>query len=386
MSKSIGGIILKNLKFHGNQVITGPNSIEYLDSLKFQKTYIVTGGSSMSKNGTIVRIIQSTEREGGETLVHSGIKKNPTVDEINAGIESMRQFKPDTVIAVGGGSAIDAAKVMALFYEYPELNFDNALNEKLPKERKKIRFIAIPSTSGTATEVTRAAVVTFPEKSLKIGLKTDAFVPDIAILDGTITLSMPINVVAETGMDALTHAVECYMNRNLDDFTEPIAKGAIEGILKYLPISYLKGDIDSRQKMHNYQCLAGMAFSNVGLGISHGIAHAFGGRYDMGHGLLNAIVLPYAIEFNSRDEEVHERIKKIEKDIGIESLRQTVNDLNSLMHVPQSFKAAGLKEEVFERDFDMLVTNSLMGSTRVNPIKPTRAEMEQLLRRIYIGN
>lgn len=377
---------MKSLKFHGEQVVSGPNSLEHLKTLELKKAFIVTGGSSMIKNGTIDKIIEIIKDNSGEAFVFSGIKKNPAVDEINAGIESMRKFKPDAVIGVGGGSAIDAAKVMALFYEYPECNFENALKSGLPDERKKTKFIAIPSTSGTATEVTKTAVVTFPEKSIKIGLKTYAFVPDIAILDGEITLSMPKNVVAETGMDALTHAVECYMNKNLDDFTEPMALGAIEGILKYLPDSYLKGDIDSRQKMHNYQCLAGMAFTNVGLGMSHGIAHAFGGRYDMGHGLLNAIILPYAIEFNSRDEEVCEKLKKIEKVTGIKSLKESVDNLNALMHIPQSFKAAGLKEEVFKKDFDILVANSFLGSTRSNPVKPTREEMEQLLKRIYIGN
>lgn len=376
---------MKKLKFHGDEIITGAGSIKALENMEFEKVFIVTGGSSMFKNGTIEKVKAIIDGKGKEAYVFSGIHKNPDTEEILKGIGEMRKFKPETVLAVGGGSSIDAAKVMALFYEYPELNFESAVKTPLPDKRHKVRFIAVPSTSGTATEVTKAAVVTFREKSLKIGLKTEAFVPDITILDGELTLSMPDNVAAETGMDALTHAVECYINKNSDDFTECLAKGAVEGIMKYLPLSYSNKDIESRQKMHNYQCMAGMAFTNAGLGMSHGIAHAFGGRYNLGHGLLNAIILPYAIEFNSKDKAVAEKLGELERAIGKDNLAEAVRELNKLMHIPVSFKEAGLERRVFEKDFQFLVDNSLMGSTRVNPVAVTREEMESALKCIYEG-
>jgi alcohol dehydrogenase class IV len=376
---------MKKLKFHGDGIITGIGSLKALKDMEFEKVFVVTGGSSMFKNGTIEKIKGMVESKGKEVYIFSGIHKNPDTEEILKGIEEMKKFNPDTVLGVGGGSSIDAAKVMALFYEYPELDFDNAVKRPMPKKRYKVKFIAVPSTSGTATEVTKAAVVTFREKSLKIGLKTEAFVPDITILDGELTLSMPDNVVAETGMDALTHAVECYINKSSDDFTDSIAKGAVEGIMKYLPLSYVNKDIESRQKMHNYQCLAGMAFTNAGLGMSHGIAHAFGGRYDMGHGLLNAIILPYAIDFNSRDESVRQKIGELERATQKDNLAKAVRELNKLMHIPASFKEAGLKREAFDKDFELLVDNSLMGSTRVNPVKVTREDMKHILECIYEG-
>lgn len=376
---------MKKLKFHGEGIITGEGSIEAVSDMNYERVFIVTGGNSMFKNGTIDKLKAIVELKGKEAVVFSGIHKNPCTTEILQGVEKMKEFKPDTVLAVGGGSAIDAAKVMTLFYEYPELDFEKAVNEPLPDKRYKIKFIAIPSTSGTATEVTKAAVVTFKEKSLKIGLKTEAFIPDITILDGELTLSMPKNVVAETGMDALTHAMECYMNRASDDFTQCLAKGAVEGIMKHLPLSYSNGDIESRQKMHNYQCIAGMAFTNAGLGISHGIAHAFGGRYNMGHGLLNAIILPYAVEYNSQDESVCEKIKELEKATGKENLAKAIRELNKFMNIPASFKEAGLEREIFDMDFELLVENSLKGSTRVNPVKASKEDMEKLLKYIYEG-
>ncbi|TDT50577.1 iron-containing alcohol dehydrogenase [Fonticella tunisiensis] len=376
---------MKFLRFHGDAIVTGKNSIEYLKELDFKKAFIVTGGKSMFENGTIGRIKSILEEKGCCVHVYSGITKNPTTDAVLDGLEVMRKFSPDVVIGVGGGSPIDAAKIMSLFYEYPELNFDNALERPLPRERKKLKFIAIPSTSGTATEVTRAAVVTYVDRNIKKGLKTEAFVPDIAILDSTITLSMPKNVVAETGMDAMTHAVECYINKNIDDFAEVLAAGAVEGLYRYLPLSYKYGDEVSREKVHNYQCIAGCAFSNVGLGMAHGISHSIGGRYNYGHGLINAVVLPYVLQYNSRDNEVKDRLAYLAKRIGRDDFIKAIKDLNRELNIPLSFREMGISSEDFDRDFSLLVENSLSGSTRVNPVKASREDMIMVLKNIYDG-
>jgi alcohol dehydrogenase class IV len=331
------------------------------------------------------RIREILEASSCTIQVYRGIPANPSTEDILAGLEKLKVFSPEVLIGLGGGSAIDASKLMGILYENPDYDFDRILREPLPSYRKNLTFIAIPSTSGTGTEVTKAAVATYREEDLKIGIFSDAFIADVAILDPVITLSMPSNVVAETGMDAMTHAVECYINKNLDTMTEILAKGAVEGLYKYLPLSYSSGDIESREKVHYYQSIAGIAFSNVGLGMAHGISHAFGGRYNLGHGLLNAIALPYVLEFNSRDPEVKERLEYLAKIIDKKSFIKAIRKLNKKLDIPMSFKEAGIPFHDFEENFEELVTNSLKGSTRKNPVPVTRIDMEKLLRRIYEG-
>lgn len=377
---------MKTLKLNGDKVITGKGALSYIKELKGKRIFIATGGRSMFENGTIDKMKAMLEESGKEYVIMSGIKKNPDTDIVNKGVLEMKKFNPDTVIAVGGGSPIDAAKVMSVFYEYPELSFDNVLKSGLPENRKTIEFIAVPTTSGTGTEVTKVAVITFKERSLKIGLKSNALIPDIAILDPELTMSMPDNIVAETGMDALTHGLECYINHNLDDFTECLTRGAIQGLFKYLPISYKEKTIDSREKVHNYQSMAGMAFDNVGLGMDHGIAHAFGGKYDLGHGLLNGIALPYIIKFNSKNPVVKEKLDFLSKSLGVVDIVEAIRDLNRALNIPASFKEAGISEADFYNNFEGLVENSLRGSTRSNPIKINKEDMEKILKDIYEGH
>jgi alcohol dehydrogenase class IV len=297
----------------------------------------------------------------------------------------MEKFKPDLVLAIGGGSAIDAAKVMTLFYDYKDLTFDNILTTDISNYTRKTKFIAIPTTSGTGTEVTKAAVITFKEKNIKIGLKSIAFIPDIAILDSELTMSMPPNIVSETGLDALTHALEAYTNHNLDDFTEVIAKGAIEGLLKYLPKSYNDKSIEAREKVHYYQSMAGMAFHNVGLGMAHGISHAFGGKYNYGHGLLNAICLPYVLNYNQKNDVVKEKLQYLSDVLKTDNVVDEVRKLNKELNIPKSFIELGLSENQFYNDLDDLVLNSLKGSTVSNPVSMNEIEMKKVLIEIFNG-
>ncbi|MEG2643207.1 MAG: iron-containing alcohol dehydrogenase, partial [Eubacterium sp.] len=219
---------MKELKFNGNRMIVGPGSIQAIEGIKGQRFSIITGKRAMFDNGTIDGIIGILKAQGKACDVYSGIGANPTVAEVEEGAKRLKAFDPDVVLAVGGGSAIDAAKVMTLLCEYKTLTIEEIRNGQAPETRQKITLVAAPSTSGTASEVTRAAVVTFEDENIKVGLKTLAFIPDIAILDGNLTLSMPGSVVAETGMDALTHALESYINPNADDFCKPISRAAAE--------------------------------------------------------------------------------------------------------------------------------------------------------------
>lgn len=375
---------MKELKFHGNSIIIGENAIDYIKNIDMKRVFIVTGGRSMFENGGIDRLEELLNEKEADTYIFKGVLKNPTTDVVKVGIEEMKKFNPDTIIGIGGGSPIDAAKSMALFYEYG-LDIEKADSIILPQVRNKIKFIAIPSTSGTGTEVTRASVITYKDKDIKIGLKSNAFIPDYAILDSKLTLSMPKQVVAETGMDALTHAVECYINKNIDEFTEVLAEGAVKGIFKYLVKSYIDGDIISRDKVHKYQCMAGCAFSNVGLGMAHGISHALGGKYNLSHGLLNAICLPYILKFNSRDKEVLNRLEILAEAIKVNNFIDAVIELNKSLNIPLSLKEALIDEEEFIKSINELTENSLKGSTRVNPVKINFDEMQEILKAIYYG-
>jgi len=382
-----GGITMKQLILGAQYIYTGRGSLEALKNIPATRVFIATGGSSMFKNGTIGKIQEYFTAKECEIFVYSGIAINPDVETILDGLAKMRAFKPDLVVAVGGGSALDAAKVMTLLYEYPEITFENILKTELPTERRGIKLVAIPSTSGTGSEVTKAAVVTFKELDLKIGLKTPYFVPDIAILDPLLTMTMPRELVAETGMDAMTHAVESYLNKNSDEFTTALAVGAIEGIFEYLPVSYHEKTVESREKVHAYQCLAGIAFANSGLGMVHGIAHALGGKYNMGHGLLNAIVLPYALQFDvEHDQTTKRQLDGLARKVGKDDFINAIIELKRILGIPIGLQAAGIKLEDFERDIDQLVDNSLKGSTAGNPVSVNREGMTEVLRRVFVGN
>ncbi|NCB51086.1 MAG: iron-containing alcohol dehydrogenase [Clostridia bacterium] len=374
---------MKSLYFGGHVLVTGKDSMNWISSLTPGRVFLVTGGGSMIRTGVLDRI-EGLLPDGSAVLRFTGIGKNPTKQEVEAGIEEMKAFRPDTIIAVGGGSAIDAAKAMMLFYEHPELSFDNVQTMPLPDEKGNILFIAIPSTSGTASEVTHVSVITYPELEYKIAIRCEAIRPAVAILDPALPMTLPARIAAETGMDALTHALECFINTSADDFTEALAKEAAEGIMEWLPASCLHKDPMAREKVHNYQCMAGLAFSNAGLGMVHGIAHAFGGKYNLAHGLCNAIVLPYSIQYNGKDPRVRKQYDKLAKP-GLPDIAERVFALGEQIGIPQSFRDAGLAEKDYLADFGFLLEKSMGGSTRVNPVPVPEADMAKFLDCIYYG-
>ena len=371
------------LRFTVDRLITGPETLTCLSDLSFTRAMIITGGQSMFRNGTIDRIRQYLSSQG-EVEIYSGIGANPTREEVEKGLAVMRQVNPDLVVAVGGGSAIDAAKAMILFYEWPELNFENVFTTPLPTKRTKTYFVAIPSTSGTASEITHVTVITFPDLGQKLAIKTEALRPDIAILDGSVCMSLPAHVAAETGMDALTHAMECFTNRSKETFTDALAFEAIVGILETLPHSVKEGDLNSRQKMHEYACMAGMAFSNAGLGMVHGISHAFSAFYNTAHGLANAVILPYVLDYNRQDPWVAEQLERLSKVVGSDIVEK-VRGLSREIGIPVCLKDTGIEESVYVKDEAALIRNSLLGSTAVNPIPMSEETITPIVRAAYYG-
>ena len=378
-----GVVLLKILNFCPYQIVTGRGSIHHLKDIRANRTLIVSGAKSMRRAGVIDKITGCLSSE--ELRVLEGIANEPSISDIEKGLAVMREFQPDTVIAVGGGSVLDAAKGMLLFYEFPWLSFERIQEETIPPKREKTQFIAIPSTSGTGSEVTRTSVITDPKKQLKVPIINICLKPDVAILDADLVDGMPKKLVAETGMDALTHALECYLRHDLDDFDEVLAKGAVEGILKWLPESYLKGTPESREKVHNYQSIAGISFTNVGVALVHGIAHAVGAYFHMPHGLANAIILPYVTEFNRQDERVRGKLAYLSKLCGCEDIVRAIWELDRLLEIPPTLQKAGIAETDFLEAFDKVAQSSLLGATRFNPVPVDLDTMKSLLKTVYYG-
>lgn len=380
---------MRKLVLSGKGILTGEGSLLALKDLKYERALLVTGGSSMIKSGVIARAEKYLQMNGTETDLFSGVPKNPSIEDVLKGLVICRKFKPDVILAIGGGSAMDCAKAILLFYEFPYLNFENVLefNKKgeIPTERKT-GLICVPSTSGTGSEVTRGTVITDPEKELKVPIMTDCLRPDLAILDPEITMTMPDHVAAETGMDALTHAIEAYTNHNLDDFDEGLCSSAIIGIMKWLPVSVLDKTLEAREKVHNYQAMAGIGFANVGLGMVHGIAHSFGAAYNMAHGLTNAIILPYVLRYNSRDAVVREKLEELSYRCHCDDIITEIEKMREKLGIPASFREAGITEEMYREKYDLLLEHAMLGATNVNPVKMTIEEMKKMLNVVYTGN
>lgn len=261
----------------------GKGALEQLKNLDGKKAMLVLGGGSMKKFGFVDKVVAYLKEAGIETQLFENVEPDPSVETVMKGAAAMREFEPDWIISMGGGSPIDAAKAMWVFYEYPETTFEEIIQPfSFPTLRKKAKFLAIPSTSGTATEVTAFSVITDYEKGIKYPLADFNITPDVAIVDPELAETMPQKLTAHTGMDALTHAIEAYVSTLNSPFTDPLALKAIHMVFDYLPASYNK-DMEAREQMHYAQCLAGMAFSNALLGIVHSMAHKTGAAFSTGH-------------------------------------------------------------------------------------------------------
>ncbi|HOO27778.1 MAG TPA: iron-containing alcohol dehydrogenase [Lachnospiraceae bacterium] len=375
---------MKKLTLTRDMLVTGENSLDYLAEIKCKKAVIITGGQSMKKTGVLDKVTAIMEGNSVEVSIYSGVGKNPTTKMVLDGLDYVKQKQPDCILAVGGGSSIDAAKVMLIFYEHPEINFDNIFDVNLDELCFTTKFIAVPSTSGTASEVTKVSVITFEEEQFKRAIRTINIFPNIAILDPSLPVTLPSHIAAETGMDALTHALEAYINKNGNDFTDVLAKGAIEGIIEWLPESVIEGSPAAREKIHNYQCMAGMAFANSGLGMVHGVSHAFGGMYNVAHGLANAVILPYSMDYNKKDPDVFKKYEILSRALGNDVIGK-VKELSARIGIPANMQDAGVSEEDFKKDFDKLLGFSMKGSTVVNPIPVSKEDMKKFLDYIYYG-
>ncbi|WP_300328537.1 iron-containing alcohol dehydrogenase [Fusobacterium sp.] len=374
-------------------VFFGEDALSYLKTIKGKRAFIVIGSERLVKDGTVPKVEAYLKEAGIESKLFIGIENDPSVQTVMKGTEGMNEFQPDVIIGIGGGSPIDAAKAMWIFYEYPEFTFEAAAKPfNLPELRQKAKFYAIPTTSGTATEVTSFSVITDNETGIKYPIADYNITPDVAIVDTTLVQTMPKSLVANTGMDALTHAIEAYPSTFRSPFTDALAIKAIEMIGENLVKSY-NGEDQARKDMHIAQNLAGMAFSNAILGIVHSMAHKTGKILNIAHGMANAIYLSYAIEFNAKTaEKDYADIARALKLTGntdkelVESLVNYIGELRTAMNMPHSLKEYGISEDFFFSQIDDLAETSVADPcTGTNPREISVEEMKKLLTAIYYG-
>ena len=377
------------------EVYFGDNAIEYLASVKGKKALIVYGSPRLEADGVIGKIKDYLKQAGVQSDTFAGVEPDPSVTTVREGARRMLEFQPDLIVAVGGGSPIDAAKAMWIFYEYPELTFEEATKPfSLPEMRTKARFIAIPTTSGTATEVTSFAVITDKETGIKYPLADYNLTPDVAILDTSLVEKMPLSLLANTGMDALTHAMEAYVSTVAKPITDAPAIHSIEMIFKSLLKSY-KGDMEARKQMHLAQALAGMSFSNAILGIAHSMAHKSGAILHVPHGLANAIYLPNTVLFNSKNPTACSRYADIAQRVGLKgkneqelvaALVAEIKKLRSDLGMAGSLKECGIDEKDFMSKVDNMAATAVQDPcTGTNPRKINDEEMKSLYIAAYKG-
>jgi len=386
----------------------GKGALEELKHFEGKKAVVCVGGGSMKRFGFLDRAVGYLKEAGMEVELIEGIESDPSVETVMKGAQKMIEFQPDWIIAMGGGSPIDAAKAMWIKYEYPDVTFEDMCKVfGLPKLRQKAHFCAISSTSGTATEVTAFSIITDYQKGIKYPIADFEITPDVAIVDPDLAETMPKKLVAHTGMDAMTHAIEAYVSTANCDFTDPLAIHAIEMIMKALTPSY-KGDMTARDNMHNAQCLAGMAFSNALLGIVHSMAHKTGAAFaDYGahiiHGAANAMYLPKVIAFNAKDETAKKRYGVIadymhlggnNDDEKVQLLIQYLRNMNDELNIPHCIKHYGpdsfptengfVPENAFLERLPEIAKNAIADAcTGSNPRQPSQEEMEKLLKCCY---
>ena len=395
-------------------------SIAYLEKMPdITKAFIVTD-ESMVKLGYVDKILYHLRKR--EKYVHSEIfsdvESDPSFATIKKGVAAMNEFKPDVIIALGGGSSIDAAKGMWLFYEYPDADVEGMKLKfmdirkrtyKFPKLGIKSKMVAIPTTSGTGSEVTSFAVISDKEKNMKYPLADYELTPDVAIIDPDLVMTLPKSITADTGMDVLTHAIEAYVSNMASDYTDGLSEKAVELVFNNLKEAYDHGDNkEAREKMHNASTIAGMAFTNAFLGLNHSIAHKLGAEFHIAHGKANAIILPYVIKYNSTKPTKFVSFPKYEyfiadikyanlaKRLGlpcstteeaVNSLIRAIQKLNEDLNEPKSLQEAGIDEKEFLAKVDELADKAFSDQcTSANPRVPLIPEIKQILLDSYYGN
>ena len=393
------------------------NSVQYLQKMPNVKRAFIVCDPGMVEFGyaDIVENELNKRQDSVAVRIFSDVEPNPSIETVERGTAAMKEFQPDTIIALGGGSAMDAAKGMWLFYEQPESSFSGAKQKfmdirkrtyKIP-DLKKTTFVAIPTTSGTGSEVTPFTVITDNAINVKYPLADYALTPDVAIIDSQFVMTVPKSITADTGMDVLTHAIESYVSVMASDFTKGLSLQAIKLVFEYLEESYAYGTEEAREKMHNASTLAGMAFANAFLGINHSLAHKIGAEFEIPHGRANAILMPHVIRYNASAPTKHQIFPKYEyfradedyaeiaRYLGlkgstteelVEALVQKIYQLGEKLNIEMSMKAQGVTKEQLDQAADRLAELAFEDQcTTANPKEPLISELKAVLYATYEG-
>lgn len=383
-----------NIKLGSDKILFGKDSLDGLRTLQGprKRAFIVVGSKTLIKLGIIDKITDRLDSIGFNWMIFDQVEPDPSFETVMKGSKLMAEFNPDWIIGLGGGSAMDAAKVMWALYENPEIEEieDIIKPYAINKLREKAKICCIPTTSGTGSEVTRAAVIKDTRKDIKYPVKDEELrlLPDMAILDPSLTMSMPKGLIAASGMDAITHAIESYVSINANHFSKSFSVYAFTLGYNNLLNSYMEPlDYESRENMLASSAMAGIAFSNSALGICHSIAHSFGGKYLVSHGLANAIVLPYVLKFNSKNKCIKKKYDELAKMIGADNLVMAIKKLNESLNIPQGIREAIVISHDFEKDLNELALNSKDDPNTINaPIRPNIIEFKKIIRESYYGN
>lgn len=395
------------------------NSTQYLTKMpNISKAFIVTD-PGMVKLGYVDRVLYHLRKRPDyvHCEIFSEVEPDPSIETVMKGAEMMANFQPDVIIALGGGSAMDAAKGMWLFYEHPEAEFHGLKQKfldirkrvvKYPKLGQKAQFVAIPTTSGTGSEVTSFSVITDKNANVKYPLADYELTPDVAIVDPQFVMTVPKHITADTGMDVLTHAIEAYVSCMANDYTDGLAIKAIQLVFEYLPRAYRNGNDEvAREKVHNASTIAGMAFANAFLGINHSLAHKLGAEFHIAHGRSNTILMPHVIRYNAAKPKKFTAFPKYESFVadqryaeiarilglpsrtteeGVESLVQAIIQLAKEMDIPMSIEANGVDKDEFEAKVDLLADRAFEDQcTTANPKLPLVSELAEIYRLAFKG-
>ena len=382
--------MMRPMKFGGEQLLYGTDVLEHLAAIDAEKIMIVIGGGSIERSGYLKRIERILTEAGRQTAVIRGVESDPGFNTVLRGAEQMKSFCPDWILAVGGGSVMDAAKAMWVVYEHPELDTIekfSARHNNMPQLRLKARMAAIPTTSGTASEVSRSVVISNDETHVKMGASDMQLIPDLVLLDPEATRTAPSHITAETGMDAMTHAVEAYVSGRANIFSDTFAEKSFSLMYGNLAAACKDGDdMEARTGTLIGSAMAGMAFTNVSLGIVHSMAHTIGSYFGIAHGLADAVILPYVVEFNSRDAAAAEKYSRLAELVGKkeEPLSEVIRGLNSEIGIPGGFKALIGDMEKYEESIEAMAKMAEQdGCTKTNPVIPCSEDFCSLFRLVW---
>lgn len=381
--------------FQAPQVIFGDGALSHLETIRGSRMTIVTD-ATLLRLGYVDRVRAALEPVGMQVSVYAEVEPDPSLDSVRRGADAMLEFRPDWILALGGGSVMDAAKAMWVLYERPDLQPDAINPIETLGLRQKARLIAVPTTAGTGSEATWAVVLTDPAERRKLGLGNREDLPDLAILDPEMVMQLPARLTADTGLDALVHAIEGYTTTFHNDFSDGLCMRAAQLIFAYLPRAYHHGsDVEARTHLQNAAAIAGMGFGNSMAGLAHGLGHALGGVFQVPHGRAVALFLPYTIEYCLGGEPGSTRYMGLARCLDLpagseaeagRALVQAFRQLSEQVAQPCTLRACGIDAADFEREIEVLVDNALNDSQTIMSSRvPDSDDLRRLLRAAFSG-